>query len=212
MCDVAALGDLIIRKVFPDLVLSCAWIEALSLKDIQSCSLHVLVLEEVELAVAVVSWYPQAVVEFVHALLVWRVWWVDSHFHQILPDSAWVCLVFALTVEHNLWSYDLHCEPLEAIVGAHEQDAAPMLRTLRHEASMFKRALDVQLLIEGWADSLIACCLVGRLLLWELLWKLPAFECTTEGVKSVWSSVQILEDNIALLFLLIWWAAGDLAL
>ena len=73
---------------------------------------------------------------------------MNSHFHQILPDSASVILVFALTVEHNLLLNYFHCVPLKAVVGAHEQNAAAMLVTLRPVASEFKRAPDLQLLIE----------------------------------------------------------------
>ena len=86
---------------------------------------------------------------------------MDSHLHQILPDSASVGLVFALTEENNLWPNYFHREPLEAIVGAHEQDAAPMLETLLRVASQVKCALDLQLIIEWRADDLLGRILVG---------------------------------------------------
>ena len=55
MCDVAALGYLIIRQVSSNLVLGYTRVKALSLKDIHGRSLHVLILQEVKLAVAIVG-------------------------------------------------------------------------------------------------------------------------------------------------------------
>lgn len=56
-----------------ELVLVHTRIEALSLKDIHCCILHVLVLGEVKLAVAILFRYLQAEVELVQALHLWRI-------------------------------------------------------------------------------------------------------------------------------------------